>query len=169
MEIQIRNIMKKQIRNINKEIDSLSELKKVKETAKFVFDRVIDGKMSWDYGWDDGINHCDDDETGIFVDLITGRVFATTDYHAFSYGFDEEKTSIFNITDATFCNLSSLYRKKYTVEHVEYAILNAVASLRCRFFTQAPHWEDYADLEEWELCRYRQKIKKGDGEDASEL
>lgn len=145
--------MKKEIRKINKEIDSLDELKNVKETAKFVFDRVVDGKLYWNNGWYDkyACKCRDDDETGIIVDLITGRVFATTCYDAFGYGIDEEEISIFNITDRTFRSLTSLFRENYTVEHVEYAILKAVASLRCRFFTQAPSFYDYADLEACKL------------------
>lgn len=205
--------MKKQIRKINKEIDSLDELKNVKETAKFVFDRVVDGKMYWYYGQDDDRNHCNDEtkrwlswdkktckwiwryendedikrwlswdkekchwfwrydceeltrwlkrpkqadddvsnyndeETGIFVDLVTGRVFATTCYKALRSDIDEDEISISNITDRTFFNLAGLLHEKYTVEHVEYAILSAVSMLRCRFFTQGPKWEDYGDVE----------------------
>ena len=120
------------------EIRNLSELKNVKETAKFVFDRVVDGKLFWAYGqYNDYSDEFEnDDEVGIIVDLVDGQVFVTKRYDDFRNDIDLKEKSIFNITDATFYNLQILHRENYTAEDVEYAIKKSVASLRARFFNQ---------------------------------
>lgn len=129
---------------MKREIRSLDELKNVNETAKFVFDRVIDGKLHWSYGqYSENGDRCyDDDETGIIVDLITGRVFATTYYNAFR---NEKEKSIFNITDRIFGILQILDCEKYIAEDVEFAIKKALAQLRDRFSTQVPMYDEWID------------------------
>ena len=121
------------------EIRNLSELKNVKEVAKFVFDRVVDGKLFWAYGqydeYSDGFFN--ENELGIVVNLENGDVFTTAKYDEYRNNKNDLKgNSIFNITDATFYNLQLLDREKYTAGDVEIAIKKSIAELRARFFTQ---------------------------------
>ena len=139
-EMNVKNVKNvKGVGSMKNEIRNLSELKNVKEVAKFVFDRVVDGKLFWAYGqydeYSDGFFN--ENELGIIVNLENGDVFATAKYDEYRNNKNDLKgNSIFNITDAVFCNLQLLDRERYTAEDVELAIKKSVAELRARFFTQ---------------------------------
>lgn len=131
---------------MGKEIKNLTELKGVREVATFVFKRVMKGKKEWSYGQFDlcDTNRYCDDEVGIIVSLASGEVFVNFDYMSYR---EESFTHnhIYNITDQTFYALDNMNFDfdKYTIEDVEYAIKDAVSTLRARFWLQVERIEDY--------------------------